>query len=135
MSDCIFCKIIAREISAEVVYEDEYAIAFLDIEPVNLGHTLVLPKAHFRNLLDIPADELCKIVPAIQKVTRAIIEVTGAEGINFANNNELAAGQLVFHLHFHIIPRFSNDGLVHWGKKDYKESEMKHIAEKIRETV
>ncbi len=135
MSDCIFCKIINHEISAEIIYEDEYAMAFLDISPVNLGHSLVLPKTHFRNILDIPPDDLCKIIPAVQKVSKAIIEATEADGINFANNNEPAAGQLVFHLHFHLIPRFSNDGLIHWGKKDCKKDEVTQIAEKIRDAL
>lgn len=131
--DCIFCKIITQKIPAEIVYEDEYSIAFLDIKPVNPGHTLVLPKAHFRNLLDIPADDLCKVMPAIQKVAGAVIKAIKAEGVNVSTNNEPAAGQLVFHLHFHIIPRFSNDGLIHWGHRGYKDEEMKEVAEKIRD--
>jgi histidine triad (HIT) family protein len=133
--DCIFCKIIAGEIPAEKVYEDENTLAFLDIKPVNFGHTLLIPKKHSQNIFDLPTEELQGMMPALKKVAEAIKESVNADGLNITNNHEAAAGQLVYHLHFHIIPRFSNDGFVHWHGKSYAEGEMSATAEKIKSAL
>jgi histidine triad (HIT) family protein len=131
MNDCVFCKIIKKEIPADIVYEDENCLAFLDITPVNPGHVLLVPKAHYENLYDLPDETLKQLAPIIKKLAIAIKKGVGAEGINLGMNNERPAGQLVPHAHFHIMPRFSNDGYRHWRGTAYKEGEAKEVAEKI----
>jgi histidine triad (HIT) family protein len=134
--DCIFCKIITGEISSARIYEDEYALAFLDANPNNHGHTLVVPKTHARNILDISEDALARMTPAVKKVSKAVFEGMSAAGLNITMNNEPVAGQVIFHLHIHIIPRFAGDGLKVWTKKvPYKEGEMEQVAEKIKNAL
>ncbi len=138
MSDenCIFCKIINGEIPAEKIYEDSDFLAFLDITPVNHGHTLLIPKQHYKNIFDIPDELISTIAPLIKKLSFAIKQSLGAGGINIAMNNDLVAGQLVFHAHIHIIPRFENDGHRHWGGKQYKnKEEIISISEKIKDAL
>ncbi len=132
MTDCIFCKIVKGEIPCQKVYEDKDVIAFLDIAPVNKGHTLVVPKHHCVNLLDMPEKDLVACAKVLQKVALAVKEGVKAEGINLGMNNEKAAGQYVFHAHFHIIPRFSHDGLKHWPNGKYSSGEADSVAESIR---
>ena len=133
MSDCLFCKIAAGGIPAAKVYEDEHSVAFLDIQPNNPGHTLLVPKTHARNIFDIPESTLCGIMPALKKLARAVKEAVSADGLNIAMNNEPAAGQIILHAHIHIIPRFANDGHRHFEKRPYKsDEEMNEVAEKIR---
>lgn len=132
MEDSVFTKIIKREIPAEIVYEDEDTIAFLDISPTNPGHTLVVPKKPARNVFDIDEESWVNLYRVVRKLAPAVRDAAGAEGANIIINNEAAAGQEVFHAHVHIIPRFGNDGLKHWPKKDYKEGEKAAVAEKIR---
>lgn len=112
MSDCIFCKIVAGEIPASKVYEDDQVLAFLDITQVTKGHTLVIPKKHFRNVLDMDAEVAGQVFAAVPAIARQLKEKLGASGLNIVNNNEEAAGQTVFHTHIHLLPRFDqNDGL------------------------
>lgn len=135
MNDCIFCKIIKKEIPADVVYEDENCLAFLDITPINPGHVLLIPKKHYENLYDLPDEILSKLAPIIKKLAIAVKKGIDAEGINIGMNNERPAGQLVPHAHFHIMPRFSNDNYQHWHGQPYKEGESKEIALKIRRSL
>ncbi len=135
MENCIFCKIVKGEIPADIVYEDENFLAFLDITPVNPGHALLVPKKHYENLYDLPEKTLERITPLIKKIALAIRQGVGAEGINIIMNNEKPAGQLVPHAHFHIIPRFSNDGYLHWKGKPYAEDESQKVAKKIRTSI
>lgn len=130
--ETIFSKIISGEIPAEKVYEDDYAYAFLDINPVNPGHTLVVPKKWSSGFLDASEDTICHLIPAIQKVAMAVKAATGAPGVNIIQNEGAAAGQKVFHLHFHVIPRFENDGHEHWHGKPMGGEETKAMGEKIR---
>lgn len=132
MEDTVFGKIIRRELPADIVYEDEDAIAFLDIAPTNPGHTLVVPKNPSRNVFDIPEDDWVSLMKVVRKVAAAVAGATGAEGVNITMNNEPAAGQVVFHSHIHIIPRYGNDGYRPWPKKEYKEGEKEAVAERIR---
>ena len=132
MKDCLFCKIINKEIPSSIVYEDGNVIAFLDISPINKGHTLVMPKKHYNTFLDLPKNELEILFGKIQEVTKAVIKATNANGSNLLLNNKRAAGQVVDHVHFHVIPRFENDGLKHWPHGKYNEGEDKKIATKIR---
>lgn len=109
MQDTIFEKIIAREIPADIIYEDDLVLAFLDIKPVNHGHTLVIPKKKFRNVFDGDPEVLGHMMRTGQKIARALREITRCDGVNVSMNNEPAAGQEVFHAHLHIIPRFTDD--------------------------
>lgn len=132
MPDCIFCKIAKGEIPADIIYEDENCLAFLDITPINPGHVLLIPKKHYENLYDLPDEILTQLAPIIKKLAIAIKKGVQAEGINIGMNNERPAGQLVSHAHFHIMPRFSNDGFHHWRGQPYKEGESSKIASKIK---
>ena len=130
--DCIFCKIAAGEIPCDKVYENEKTFAFLDLNPVNKGHLLVIPKEHHANLLEMPDALLGEISKTTKKVAKAMLRVTKADGFNVVQNNEPAAGQTVFHFHKHIIPRLKDDGLKPWPAKSYEEGESEKIADKIR---
>ena len=101
----VFAKILRGELPCHKVYEDDRALAFLDIMPRAPGHTLVLPKAPARNLLDIAPDDLAHVMQVAQKIAKAQIKVFGADGITLQQFNESAGGQVVFHLHVHVIPR------------------------------
>jgi len=127
----LFEKIIAREIPADIVYEDADVVAFLDINPVNVGHTLVVPRKPFVNMLDMDEATASAMTKATQKIARAVLAATGAPAYNLEVNNGSAAGQLVMHAHWHIIPRFADDGLKHWAGKPYGEGESAAIAAKI----
>ena len=130
--DCLFCKIIKGDIPSAKVYEDEYSFAFLDIKPINLGHTLLVPKKHVTNLYEMPDEVLAELAPIIKKLGIAVKKAVGADGINIGMNNDPAAGQLVFHAHIHIMPRFKNDGHEHWHGTPYKnDAEIKTVAENI----
>lgn len=132
MEDSIFTKIIRREIPATIVYEDDDTLAFLDIAPVSLGHTLVVPKKSVRNIFDADDNTLAAIMHTTRKIAPAIKAGVGADGLNIHSNHETAAGQVVFHLHFHLIPRFENDEFVMWPHKTYREGEAEAVAQKIR---
>lgn len=132
---CIFCQIAAGESPAEKIYEDENCFAFLDITPNNPGHCLLIPKKHFENLFDIEEKELSFLMGVLKKVSLAVKQGVKAEGINIGINNGVVAGQVVLHLHIHIIPRYVNDGLISWHGREYKEGEMKMTAEKIRKAL
>lgn len=131
MEDCIFCKIVKGEIPCSKVYEDENIFAFLDIAPVHKGHTLVIPKKHFETILDIPEQELKELILAVKKVAIAVEKGVDADGFVVTMSNKKAAGQVVPHAHFHIIPRFEDDGLKHWPKIEYKEGELEEYKNKI----
>ncbi len=133
---CIFCKIASGQIPAVKIYEDVVVIAFLDINPVSEGHTLVVPKAHYDRLHDCPTELLAGITSSLGKIGKAVCDATNADGYNVLCNNGKAAGQLVAHLHFHIIPRRDNDGLFnHWPTQKYEQSRIEQIGRKIRESL
>lgn len=132
VQDCIFCRIAAGEIPCAKVYESETVLAFLDIAPVNAGHALVLPKAHHETLWDLPSELGEDLLRAVKAVADAVKIETGAQGLNLMQNNYEAAGQLVPHVHFHLIPRFEDDGLKLWPQKPYgDDAEMRQLAERI----
>lgn len=107
--DCIFCKIIERSAPAEILYETETIISFLDILPVNLGHTLVVPKGHYADLTEVPHEIIRDLFSTVKRLSPVITGAVQAEGFNIIGNNGRAAGQTVFHCHIHIIPRYHND--------------------------
>lgn len=136
MSDCVFCKIIKREITADKIYEDDKFFAFLDINPNNYGHSLIIPKNHYENIYIIPDEILCDIGPIVKKIAVAVKKGVNADGINIIMNNDSGAGQIVHHAHFHIIPRFADDGLRHWPGKPYpNKEEAAGIAKKIKKQL
>ncbi len=118
-SECIFCKIVAGEIPCAKVFESDTVLAFLDIAPVHPGHALVLPKDHYPTLMDIPPELGNDLFKALSAVGGAVMKATGADGLNLMQNNFEAAGQLVNHAHFHLIPRFGDDGLRLWAQSSY----------------
>jgi histidine triad (HIT) family protein len=135
MDDCLFCKIAGGEVPSDTVYEDDEIRAFLDIRPVNPGHTLVVPKKHYTNLYDLDDEILEKLGKALRDLSIAIKKALNADGINIEMNNDLVAGQVILHAHLHIVPRFERDGLKHWPGKVLSEEKMKGAAEKIRKML
>ena len=133
--ECIFCNIIQKKSEAEVVFEDENIIAFLDIAPVNFGHTLIIPKKHYDNFLTVPAEELNYLMKATQFISGAVKRSMNADGFNVISNNGDSAGQSVYHFHFHIIPRFKSDLNLKPNLKSYSEGVMKDYADQIRSFV
>ena len=109
VSDCIFCKIVAGEIPVSKVYEDDHFLAFLDISQVTPGHTLVIPKKHARNLLEMTPDETAALFNIVSRVTKKVESATQPQGMNIISNMEEIAGQSVFHTHVHILPRYSQE--------------------------
>lgn len=137
MSDCIFCKIANGEIPTNAVYEDENFKVILDAAPANLGHCLVLPKGHYANLFEMPADLVGKAHMTAQKVAKAVAEATGCDGLNILQNNGEAAGQTVHHYHVHIVPRKKSDDVkMEFGSfPKPTDEEMTAIKEKIKNAV
>ncbi len=133
--DCIFCDIINRKGEAEILFENDMVMAFLDIRPVNYGHTLVIPKRHFNNYLELTPEYLTELGKATQEMSRAIQTGLKADGFNVIINNGAAAGQTVYHFHFHIIPRFNSDFNYRPQFKIYADGSMKEFAEIIRNAV
>ena len=132
MADCIFCKIIAGDLPSYKVYEDDVTVAFLDIHPVNAGHTLVVPKKHSHNIFDIAPDDWRAVAETGRKVAIAIEKGLNADGVNLAMNNREHAGQVVPHPHLHVIPRFKGDGLKLMPQRQYREHEADETLQKIR---
>lgn len=132
MDKCLFCKIIAGDIPADSVYENEHVLAFLDILPTTAGHILVVPKKHYENIHDTPEEIMCNIITTVKRLSSVIEKVMDAKGINVHMNNKPAAGQVIFHTHMHIIPRYNNDKLKLWRGKPYKEGEKEIILKLIR---
>lgn len=131
-ANCLFCNIIAGQIPCAKIYEDQHTLAFLDINPIAPGHALVLPKAHYPTLLDLAPGQGEALLQAVQKVGAAVQKATTAPGFNVMQNNFSAAGQVIFHLHFHVIPRFENDGLPVWAGKPYADiAAMQRMAQAI----
>ncbi len=136
--NCIFCQIIRKEEPACIVYEDDQVVAFLSNRPVNEGHTLVVPKKHYENIYEISEEEAGYLFKIAKRVAHAVRDAMGAEGIRLVQNNGWAAGQVVFHLHVHIIPMAPTEGFI-YGKafRDHanpRESlELEKDAEKIKQ--
>ena len=136
MADCIFCRIIKGELSAQKVFESEKVVAFLDIHPVSPGHTLVVPRAHFETWVDLPVDVAAALSLASQQVARGVLKATGAVGFNLLMNNHACSGQAIAHAHYHVIPRKPDDGVKYaWPAKDYPAGEIEKMAEGIRKAL
>jgi len=135
-SGCIFCSIVSGKIPCLGIFEDEGTLAFLDVGPVSDGHTLVIPKAHFGRLHECPPDVLGAVCNSIARVARAVVSAVGAEAYNVLCNNGAPAGQIVEHVHFHIIPRNPGDGVFdRWPAYKYQPGRAEEIAARIREKL
>lgn len=121
---CIFCKIVLKLAPSSKLYEDETVMAFLDIRPLNLGHSLVIPKNHFVDIFDIPEGDLAAVHKATKRLSPAIKNAANADGISIIQQNGKAAGQDIFHFHVHVVPRF-------FGQKMKSFSELEEIDRPI----
>ncbi len=131
--DCIFCKIIAGQIPSFTLYENEIVICFLDVFPANPGHTLIVPKAHYKNVAETPEQVLQGIISAAKYLSPIVVKAVGMEGFNLFLNDGRSAGQLVEHVHLHVLPRQQGDNLrVHPPQKSYPQGEAEKIQAKIR---
>jgi histidine triad (HIT) family protein len=131
--DCIFCKIVAGELPATVIAEDDHTVAFMDISPATRGHALVVPREHAEDLLSIEAEELGHVMHAAQRVAGRAKEVLGADGVNLLNSTGAAAWQTVFHFHVHVIPRYDDDPLkLPWIPEEGDTDEIKRVGEELR---
>lgn len=129
--NCLFCRIIAGEIPCYKVYEDGQTFAFLDIAPVNPGHTLIVPKRHFSSLEDIPEDELSALIRSVKAVGALLKDKLDILGYNVSENNDPVAGQVVPHVHFHLIPRHPGDGLHLWPQHKYGAGEAEALIARL----
>ncbi len=134
MVECVFCKIVRGELKAYKIYEDDYCVAFLDINPINPGHTLVVTKKHVENILNADEETLKNLIIAIQKVSKLLMEKLGASGVNILHNVGKAANQEIMHLHVHVIPRYSPEDikLADWWRSVVKKDiNLEEVYRKI----
>ncbi|HUN81715.1 MAG TPA: HIT family protein [Phycisphaerae bacterium] len=132
MSDCVFCRIAAGQIPAARIDESADHLAFLDIGPLAPGHTLLIPKQHFADIRDIPADLLSRLTSHLPRLARAVFSATGASGLNVLQNSGSTSGQAVFHFHIHLIPRVDGDKLGYrWNAGKYAGDEAREMQAKI----
>jgi histidine triad (HIT) family protein len=130
---CIFCRIAQKQVPASLIYEDDKALAFLDIRPLSEGHTLVIPKAHYETVFDIPHELITYLHGITKKVALAVKKATEADGISIIQQNGEAAGQEVLHLHVHIIPRYEAQKLPSFSEvKEADREKLSQTAAKIR---
>lgn len=138
MEDCIFCKIVKGQELSTIVYEDGHSLAFLDIHPLNLGHTLIIPKKHYPSMSEMPPEEVGQLFISVAKVMKGVQRATKADGINIGQSNGRAASQEVFHMHVHIIPRFDNDsqgGLTFPERKNMGLADRETIGKRVRQAI
>ncbi len=132
MADCVFCKIIAGELPSCKIYEDDLVLSFMDIAPLSVGHSLVIPKNHYETFPEVPPDEAAAVAAAMLKVAPAVVASQNADGFNLLLANGACAGQVVPHVHFHIVPRKNGDGLgFGWRHKSYGDGEMDEVHKAI----
>lgn len=136
-SDCIFCKIAAGQLPSSIVYEDTDTVAFMDIGPVVKGHTLVIPRTHYDPITATPDSVLQKLIVVAKKIAQAQMDGLKADGVNISQANGTVAGQIIPHIHFHVIPRFANDRHSwNWIPKKYENpDEMHDLAGKIQSSL
>jgi histidine triad (HIT) family protein len=131
--ECIFCRIASGQIPSIKIYEDDVVVAFLDIGPISDGHTLVMPRQHVEKMHSCPPELLGEIAARLGKIAGAVASAVGADGYNVLCNNGRVAGQVVDHLHFHIIPRKAGDGVfTQWPSYKYAQGKAETIAAKIK---
>ena len=134
--NCIFCKIVKKQAPASIIYEDQTVLAFLDLRPVNEGHTLVIPKSHYETIYDIPEDLIGKIHQTAKQIAIAVKKAVKAQGISIIQQNERAANQDIFHLHVHAIPRFEGQKLPRFSEIPQANRErLEQIASEIKQNL
>ena len=134
--DCIFCKIASGQIPSLKIFENDHILAFIDIGPVSDGHTLVIPKQHYGTLDQVTPEIMAEIAKVLPMLAASIQKAMNSEGYNVLCNNGSAAGQVVEHLHFHIIPRNADDGIFKkWPSFQYPDGKAAQIVAKIRENL
>lgn len=134
--DCIFCRIAAGEIPSRTIYEDDSFRAILDISPASKGHAIILPKNHAANIYELPDEEAAKIFVVAKKVANAMKESMSCEGLNILQNNGELAGQTIFHVHVHVIPRYRDDKIVFsYEHGEPSEEDLDEIADCIKKAV
>lgn len=129
---CIFCKIVNKEIPSSCIYEDENVMAFLDLSQVTKGHTLVVPKKHYDNILDCDPETLAQLIQTVQMLAQRIMERCHAKGVNILSNCNEVAGQSVMHLHFHIIPRYSENDAIQIQFNESEEQDLDALRELLK---
>ena len=135
-SACIFCSIVSGQIPSLKVFENDSVLAFLDINPISDGHTLVIPKAHYARLHECPAETLAEVAKVLNKLAIAVVQAVGANDYNVLCNNGPSSGQVVEHVHFHIIPRKAGDGVFNrWPAYQYPDGKAAQIVQKILKNV
>ncbi len=133
---CIFCKIIRKQAPASIIYEDESVLAFLDIRPLNMGHTLVIPKAHYVDIFETPETELSCVYKVSKRISIAVKKTTRADGISIIQQNGKAAGQDIFHFHVHVVPRFEGQKLPGFNElKEVERAKLDEVAKRIRQEL
>jgi histidine triad (HIT) family protein len=135
MQDCVFCQIIKGEIPCHKIYEDDKVLIFLDIHPIKPGHSLVVPKKHFENFASTDNEYLFAVMAAAKKIAPAIMTAVKAPAFNLTTANGAESGQSVFHLHFHIIPRFSKTELKDWPEMEEEQLTKSQIVEEIKKNI
>jgi histidine triad (HIT) family protein len=131
---CIFCKIAHKEAEASIVYEEADVLAFMDIRPVNEGHTLIIPKQHYKDIFDTPEEVLAATHKLTKKIALAVKKATKADGISIVQQNGAAAGQEIFHLHVHVIPRFEGKKMPRFEELGLADREtLNKAAQKIKQ--
>ena len=140
---CPFCRIASGKAPASIVYEDATVLAFMDLNPANVGHILVVPKEHWENIYKVPEKVLAEMITVVKRVSAAVKKTVGAEGISVLQLNGMVAGQSVMHIHFHVIPRFRGDPISkaigammgHQGFEKPERRDLDETARKIRENL
>jgi len=135
-SGCIFCKIVAGDIPATKVFEDDACVAFMDIGPVAEGHVLLIPKTHAASIEDLSPADASAVLANLPAIARAVRSATGSEGLNVLQNNGRVAGQVVMHVHFHLIPRNCGDAFeFNWPAGQYPDGRMDELCQAIRRAL
>ena len=133
---CIFCKIVRKQAPVSIIYEDETVMAFLDIRPLNEGHTLVVPKKHYVDIFDTPEYQLNKVHTTAKIVSIAVKKTTNADGISVIQQNGKAAGQDIFHFHVHVVPRFEGQKLPSFSAlEEVERVKLDSIAKTIKQQL
>lgn len=131
--NCIFCKLANGDIPTNAIYEDEEFKVILDASPATRGHALILPKNHFANIYEVDDETAAKILPLAKKVATHMKETLGCAGVNILQNNGEEAGQTVFHLHVHLIPRYEGGKhILDWSHESFSDDEMKNICNELK---
>jgi histidine triad (HIT) family protein len=133
---CVFCKIVRKEAPASCVYEDDDVMAFLDIRPLNEGHTLVIPKKHYETIFEVPEEEVAYLYRIVKRVALAVKKGVNADGISITQHNGSAAGQDIFHVHVHVIPRYEGQKLPRFEEvQEVSREKMDGVASKLRQYI